>query len=355
MNICNRCFQLTQEEHKDCIEILLPPSHISFNCNLPIGSLIALLKFNNIQISNVKQSYNIEPVVINEIKEFKELKDIKEIKEIKEPIEYFKDINTPPDLKAYVLNNILNIPIHDRLKYYENIKLKCEKMIHKASCRDVFYTLLRQPVILKYGRNSPEHKETYTFKITRDERECLNTDKIKKVKNNNKTPVVYKINKILSVIDNGQSGHNTWGRYISLLLSCGSRPAELLINHFEIDNDLKGNVLVSNLSKKRNNKCFTVSRPIIGYSPDEFINQVCIMKDLLNNKLSRSNLQSIQTQLKKYFNEDVKPSTLRKLYANACYLMYGSGNINVFISGILGHDGNDILSSFHYSTVSVEE
>ena len=360
MNICNKCFQLTTTIHTDCIEIVLPPSNISFNCNLPIGSLIALLKHNNIEISNVKQTYNIK-----EPNETKQTTDPNETKETTEPIEskqthkikeFFEGINTKPDLKNYVLKNILNMPVHLRQEYYENIKKTCERIIPKATSRDVFYTMLRIPIMTKYGRNSPEHKESYIFKIKRDERDYLNNEKIKKVKLNNKTPTVYKINQILNTIGQGQVSSNKWGRYISLLLSCGARPAELLLNTFKIDGHTKGNVLVSNLSKKRNEKYFTVSRPIIGYSPVEFINQVKIMKELIGGTLTRPNLTSIQNHLKKYFlNKEVKPSTLRKLYANACYLLYGSGNLNIYISQLLGHSNKDIITSFNYSTVSVIE
>ena len=154
------------------------------------------------------------------------------------------------------------------------------------------------------------------------------------------------------------------------MLASGTRPVELLDkNTFTADPKQKQWVKVSDIAKKREGKKdFTTTRPIVGYTGKEFVGAVKDLRDKLSGKelyiqegsdagqLKKSYSRLIGVRLEKYFSNDpeITPKTLRKLYGNLAHALYGgSSNLNVFLSEVLGHDPEDLQTSFSYSTVRV--
>lgn len=248
------------------------------------------------------------------------------------------------------------LPILENLgvKFYDSI-----------TSRDVFYTKIRKPLLLKYGKTSLEYIETLELmKITKEQRLKINEDYRQNIKDKNKAPEIFYTQDILTIIEKCRH-HDDWAiQTIGLMLGYGGRLSEILYkNEFEINDN---NIIVKNIGKKREDKKDVICiRPVIGYTPQEFINIVKQLRNSLTNilivkgndkgQLNKRYSKTITEKMYELFKQECKPSLCRKLYGNLSYLLYGNNqNLNVWLSDVLGHDKNDLTTSFSYSTICVK-
>ena len=250
----------------------------------------------------------------------------------------------------------LILPILEALgvKFYDSI-----------TSRDVFYTKIRKPILVKYGKTSLEYRECLELmKITKEQRIKVNEDYRQKIKNKNKAPEIFYTKDILTIIEKCHH-HDDWAiQTIGLMLAYGGRLSEILYkNEFKVKSN--NYIIVSNIGKKREDKKDVVCiRPVIGYTSQEFINIVKQLRNSLTNilivkgndkgQLNKRYSKTIKEKMYELFNKDYNPSLCRKLYGNLSHLLYGHNqNLNVWLSEVLGHDKNDLTTSFSYSTISV--
>lgn len=230
--------------------------------------------------------------------------------------------------------------------------------------RDIFYTKIRKPILVKYGKTSPEYKQSLELmKITKSQRIQLNDDYRQRIKDKNKAPEIFYTQDILTIIDKCRYDENWAIVTIGLMLAYGGRLSEILYkNEFDIQSN---NIIVKNIGKKREDKKDIICiRPVIGYTPEEFIYNVKELRNSLSNvlitegndkgQLKKKYSKTIKEKMYELFNKDYNPSLCRKLYGNLSYLLYGNNqNLNVWLSEVLGHDKNDLTTSFSYSTICV--
>ena len=270
-----------------------------------------------------------------------------------------------------VFENISKVPKKDISVVLSLCAVLGKKFYDVPKSRDVFYSKIRKPILEKYGYGSPEYEKTLDLmKITKDERTKLKKDYGKKIKKENKERKTYYSEDLIGVIEETKDNADWATQAVGLMLASGCRTVELLDkNTFTADPKQKQWVTVSDIAKKREGKKdFTTSRPIIGYTGKEFVDAVTGLRNKLSGKqlyiktgadagqLNKSYSRLINVRLEKYFPNDpeITPKTLRKLYGNLAHALYGgSSNLNVFLSEVLGHDPEDLQTSFSYSTVRV--
>ena len=277
-----------------------------------------------------------------------------------------------PDSKAtipsivlhIVINNILNVPKNEMPIILPILQYLGVRFYDSITSRDIFYTKIRKPILVKYGRASPEYKQSLELmKITKEQRLQLNEDYRQQIKDKNKAPEIFYTQDILTIIDKCKYDEHWAIVTIGLMLSYGGRLSEILYkNEFDIQSN---NIIVKNIGKKREDKKDIICiRPVIGYTPEEFIYNVKELRNSLSNvlitegndkgQLKKKYSKTIKEKMYELFNKDYNPSLCRKLYGNLSYLLYGNNqNLNVWLSEVLGHDKNDLTTSFSYSTICV--
>lgn len=273
---------------------------------------------------------------------------------------------------SIVIDNILKLNEADTKVALSLCCLLGSKFYDVVTSKDMFYTKIRKPILEEYGKNSKQYKETLDLmKITKEERTKLTLDYKAKVRNSNKERKTYYSEDLLKIIEETKDSDDWAQVSIGLMLSSGTRPIELLNkNNFKVDPSKDNtHVIVSGIAKKRKGKEHIVTtRPIIGYTAIDFVEAVnkfrksifsrilCIETGSNQGQLKKSNTSLISSRLNKYFPNDpeITPKTLRKLYGNLAYVMYGeTQNLNVFLGSVLSHDENDLETSFSYSTLIV--
>jgi hypothetical protein len=270
-----------------------------------------------------------------------------------------------------VIKNILEVPKKDIHLVLSLCEILGRTFYDVPTSRDIFYSKLRKPILEKYGYRSPEYEKTLDLmKITKDERIKIKKDYGKKIKTANKERKTFYSEDLINVIEKTKDNADWEDTAIGLMLASGCRTVELLDkNTFTADPKQKEWVTVSDIAKKREGKKdFTTSRPIIGYTGKDFIDAVTELREKLSEKelyieegsdagqLKKSYSRLIGVRLKNYFPNDPKitPKTLRKLYGNLSHVLYGgTSNLNIWLGGVLGHDEEDLQTSFSYSTLIV--
>jgi hypothetical protein len=287
-------------------------------------------------------------------------------------IEVSNKSTAPSVFVNIVIDNILKLNKAETKVALSICAILGTKFYDVPKSKDVFYTKIRKPILIKYGKESKEYIQSLELmKITKEERTKLTVDYKKKVKDANKERKTYYSEDLIGVIEETKDTEDWATEAIGLMMASGTRPIELLDkNKFKPDPSKgKNYVIVSGIAKKRKGKEDVVtSRPIIGYTAIQFIQAVDDFRDSISDRelfiqsgsdegqLKKSNVALISSRLSKYFPNDpeITPKTLRKLYGNLAHALYGgTSNLNVFLGEVLGHDESDQQTSFSYSTVRV--
>jgi hypothetical protein len=370
MKICNKCFQI--EHNSNCNFISHPTISIELETHVPYSVILAILEEAKVRFTKFTYSYksnDLKKVNKSTLTNYLTIINNLTIVNKKDVIAF----DYKPDCKAtipsillnIVIQNILNVPKDEMkiiLPILENLGVR---FYDNIITRDVFYTKIRKPFLVKYGKNSPEYIETLELmKITKEQRLQINEDYRQNIKNKNKTPKIFYSEDILTIIEKCKYDENWAIVTIGLMLAYGGRLSEILYkNEFEINDN---NIIVKNIGKKREDKKNIICvRPVIGYTPEEFIYNVTLLRNSLNNvlitegndkgQLKKKYSKAVKEKMYELFNKDYNPSLCRKIYGNLAYLLYGENqNLNVFLADILGHDKNDLTTSFSYSTICVK-
>ena len=199
------------------------------------------------------------------------------------------------------------------------------------------------------------------FNISKEERKKRADDykKINVERNNSPTridlpEVVEKMNELL----------NDSHRYAlgsGLLIASGLRPIELMCTaKFKIDEDNKNNVIIEGLAKKRKGMTNDVSRPIMGLTPQEFIDKVETFRNMINNpcKKSETVARGLQRAFKSKFPKISKQGRFlftRKIYSELAFQAFAPeelrANKPLYLSQILGHAEGDVQTAQSYSWI----
>ena len=218
--------------------------------------------------------------------------------------------------------------------------------------------------LIKQLRGAELYKlSTYSeyFNISKEERK-KRVDEYKKVnveRNNSPTridlpEVVEKMNELLNAKHRYALGSG-------LLMSSGLRPIELMCTStFKIDEDNKNNLIIEGLAKKRKGMTNSVSRPIMGITPQEFIDKVKVFRNMVDNpcKKSETVARGLQRAFKSKFPEIAKAGRFlftRKIYSELAFQAYAPEELRtnkpLYLSQILGHAEGDIQTAQSYSWI----
>ena len=224
-----------------------------------------------------------------------------------------------PDSKAtipsivlhIVINNILNVPKNEMPIILPILQYLGVRFYDSITSRDIFYTKIRKPILVKYGRASPEYKQSLELmKITKEQRLQLNEDYRQQIKDKNKAPEIFYTQDILTIIEKCKYDEHWAIVTIGLMLAYGGRLSEILYkNEFDIQSN---NIIVKNIGKKREDKKDVVCiRPVIGYTPEEFIYNVKELRNSLSNVLITEG--NDKGQLKKNIQRPLKKKCMNCL------------------------------------------
>lgn len=370
MKICRSCFQDTDlcQDGTKCHPISCPKHSFTFSSCTPYSVILKVLQSANVEVldsvavvfdtidyvdeyppSELSEEPEPEPEpehqLINFLKSFIENKDNIELKKRQTIASYFK---------AEVLEHLHTLTSKEQ--YEEAFKLieQIAPIIYsKPSTRDVFYTHIRNELKKNHDVGSEVYKcSLENMKIERKERKELQTNYVKQVKRRNKEQIEVKRDDILEIIKILHSKENAdvYDKTLLGLVVSGCRPCELLEkNNYKLLDE--HHIEVSNIAKKRKGKQGqTCRRPIIHITSQDFLDLVEFIRspDVLQEAFKRN----LHNRCIKLFGHS--PSFLRKVYGNLSYQLYGSDvNLNVYLSEALGHDENDLSTSFSYSTVKI--
>jgi len=367
MKICRSCYQdkTLCEDGKLCIPVSHPSLSFTVKTNTPYSVVLKVLQDANIKIEDschvifdtveYKDDYPVSELSFTSQEEEQEQELIYFLNRVlNDNIQYdLKPKQTKATyIKSMILEKLNDIP-ENRLKETFQLIEKVGVIIYpKASTRDVFYTCVRTELKKKYPLKSDIYNLCLdNMKIERHERKDLINKYTEQVKEKNEKQLEFKQLDILNKIEYLKTSEDIFDKITLGLIISGCRPCELMIkNNFEVHSDTE--VKITNLAKKRGAKVDDYCiRPIINIAPEDFIKLVTEIRD---DKEETTNFRKKLARItNKHFN--VSPSFLRKIYGNLAYLLFSPDtvNVNVFLSKVLGHDVNDLSTSFSYSIVKI--
>lgn len=188
---------------------------------------------------------------------------------------------------------------------------------------------------------------------------------IVRVEEANKNLTQINLGELTEAIERLDKAGDPYSRGVLLMLCSGMRPIELFKNVVEPDPADSRYILVGNLAKKRGDR-LRVRRPVIGMSPESFINRLAAFRQYFDNKkpldkdgfLSGNVVRGLNAAARAVFPElegkSQAGSMMRKYYSAAAFELFADKektNYNVFIKNLLGH--NILSTSFNYSMVNV--
>ena len=369
MKICRSCFQdikLCQDGQK-CHPISFPKLTFTFSTCTPYSVILKVLQDANIKVidsasvifdtSDFVDEYPASELSFDGDEEPEQehqfLTFLSSFIENKGNIKLKKRQTVASYFKAEVLKQLNSLTTKEQYKQaFKHIEKIAPLLYPKPSTRDVFYTKVRTELKKVHDIGT----EIYTcslenMKIQRDERKELQTNYVKQVKQRNKEQKQIKRDDILQIIEDlrNKQDKDIYDKTLLGLVVSGCRPCELLEkNEYKIVDDR--HVKVSNIAKKRKNKKDqTCTRPIIELSAQEFFD---LVQEIRSTELPINFRRTLHNKCVKLF--DGSPSLLRKVYGNLSHQLFTpSVNLNVYLSEALGHDENDLQTSFSYSTVKI--
>ena len=239
-----------------------------------------------------------------------------------------------------------------------------------------YYSTIRTKIKKEYGIDSNQYLLSQDLmKQPIEIKKKLEAAYKLKTKEKNRNKIIFNLEDVYSVIDEALSSDNLFDQLVGLMLCSGARTKEILIdNTYQEHPTAEGYIIISNIGKRREgqiNKNDTLQRPLIKITPATFIKlvnklrndlskemdilvQIGIHKDELHQNIS-VNLKNACIRLFK--RDDFIPKWLRKIYANASYLLFVKNkdkyDRNTFLSDVLGHLPTDTSTSASYSVINV--
>jgi hypothetical protein len=307
---------------------------------------------------NLNQAIKEQPKSKEELLEIYKLKD-NEIPALK--------MNFHEDVKNFILDRrITDKVIKTKLKPIYNMYV----LLH-SKINSLLKSLNSIRTLIKKNRTPELYKlSTYEehFNIPKSERKAR-AEKYKKINvERNNSPmridlpeIIEKLNELLEKLNELLDSKHKYELGSGLLLASGVRPIELMCKaNFKIDEDNKNNVIVDGLAKKRAGMTDTVSRPIIGLSPSDFIDKVKLFRDTVKNPCQKSEAVSrgLQRAFKAKFPEISKQGRFlftRKIYSELAFQKYAPEELRtnkpLYLAQILGHAEGDIQTAQAYSWI----
>ena len=218
--------------------------------------------------------------------------------------------------------------------------------------------------IIKELRDAELYKlSTYSeyFNISKEDRKQRMDDYKKSNVQKNNNPLKIDFQEVKEKLDSLLSSNHRYTKGAGLLIASGLRPIELMcVSEFEIDKDNKNNIIVSKLAKKRKGMSNSVSRPIIGLTPEEFIDKVKMFRDSVDNPCKKS--ETVARGLQRAFNSKFPEMTkqgrflfTRKIYSELAFQEHApealKTNKPLYLSQILGHSEGDVQTAQSYSWI----
>ena len=370
MKVCRNCFQnieLCQDGQK-CHAVSSPVLSFTFSSPTPYSVILKVLQEANIKVldscavvfntSDFVDEYPASEMSVDEDEEPEEehqlLAFLRSFIENKDNIKLQKRQTLGSYLKTEILENLNSLTTKEQYEQAFKLIQDIAPLIYpKSSTRDVFYTNIRTELKKAHDVGSDIYVcSLENMKIERDERKELQSNYVKQVKQKNKQQREVKRDDILQIIETLRNKENkdVYDKTLLGLVVSGCRPCELLQkNEYKLVDERY--VEVSNIAKKRKGKTDqTCTRPIIELHAQEFLDLVKEIRttDNLHDNFKRN----LHNRCNKLF--DGSPSLLRKIYGNLSHQLYSPDtNLNVYLSEALGHDENDLQTSFSYSTVKI--
>ena len=218
--------------------------------------------------------------------------------------------------------------------------------------------------LIKQLRSQELYKaSTYSeyFNISKEERK-KRVDEYKKVNvDRNNSPTRIDLPEVVEKMNELLNAKHRYALGSGLLIASGLRPIELMCTAtFKIDEDNKNNVIISNLAKKRKGMTNTVSRPIMGITPEDFIEKVKVFRDMVDNPCQKSETvaRGLQRAFKSKFPEIAKTGRFlftRKIYSELAFQAFAPEELKtnkpLYLSQILGHSEGDVQTAQSYSWI----
>ncbi|KAH9259023.1 hypothetical protein BASA81_002643 [Batrachochytrium salamandrivorans] len=271
--------------------------------------------------------------------------------------------------------------IEEALKDINVIYTKLYPM--KSSLDTILSPDVRNPLKLRFGLNSKEHKMAKSLvKITYEEKTTLLKAQRDKVYENYANRLDFAADEIVAVIKDNINSSDPMKRAIVLLIASGCRPIELFERaSFKVNKEMGPNwVWQDYLAKKKPkgdepkpDEGELLTKPIIYLSASDFIKELASVRKELQKqypKFTQDNGQLSSTigsrgnkAAKEIFNykEGLTLYTTRKLYGHISYELYRkttelfgkNPGYGVWLNNVLGHSKNSLNTALNYSTVDV--
>ena len=218
--------------------------------------------------------------------------------------------------------------------------------------------------LIKQLRGAEIYKlSTYSeyFNISKEERK-KRVDEYKKVNvDRNNSPTRIDLPEVTEKMNELLNSKHRYALGSGLLMASGLRPIELMCTaEFKIDEDNKNNLIISNLAKKRKGMTNSVSRPIMGLTPQDFIDKVKVFREMIDNpcKKSETVARGLQRAFKSKFPEIAKAGRFlftRKIYSELAFQKFAPEELRtnkpLYLSQILGHSEGDVQTAQSYSWI----
>lgn len=254
-------------------------------------------------------------------------------------------------IKNEIFNWVINLnsdQLEEQLPLI-NQKLKSHYK-NNATLDNVMSSIVRTPIANKFGRDSKEHllSKRLVALSKSDKKELINNgrqvlfDKLDSIK-------TYNQKEIFKVIYLCINSTDIYKKIIGLLLCSGCRPIEII----ETSTFIKQGLLIKqdNPAKKRG-QSFSITKPLIIITPEEFIKSVNYIRD----KLKQIGYKTIMSKLNIKSKELLSESSYecRRIYGILSHSLYSNETSKeVWLNRVLGHSLNDINTQTHYSTVRI--
>jgi len=271
----------------------------------------------------------------------------------------------------------LKMQFHQDVKNYVKDKRVSDRVL-KGKLKAIYnmYVLLHPKInsllkklnsirtLIKQLRGAELYKlSTYSefFNISKEERK-KRADEYRKVNvDRNNSPTRINLPEVTEKMSELLNSNHRYMLGSGLLLASGLRPIELMCTaEFKIDENNKNNLIIEGLAKKRKGMTNSVSRPIIGLNPQDFIDKVKVFRDMVNNpcKKSETVARGLQRAFKSKFPEISKAGGFlftRKIYSELAFQKYAPEELRtnkpLYLSQILGHAQGDVQTAQSYSWI----
>ena len=318
--------------------------------------------------------------IMETLKKIKDLKDIKLVNRNileKYPKNNFIKENSKNYFRPFVMWLLTKVP---KDKFEEPLKLintiYANLYTNTSTLDSMLSKDVRTIISEKYGEKSQQHTLSKELvKIPYEEKGNLIKEQEDKVRAKNKNRLEFQTDEVMKIIKNNINSDDPLRNAISLLIASGCRPIELFEKaKFKANPEVGPNWIIQDYVAKRKDKdAKALTKPIIYFKADEFIDHLKTMRAVLHEKYpdfvnSKGELiSSISSKTNLLANEIFEYRegftlyTSRKIYGITSYNIYHkttdifgkNPSHNEWLNDVLGHSRKSIMSSFNYSHIEL--